>query len=98
MRNNRAAIMLLLVASLSFARRSSAQDAAPSDREMIQQLVQQVKALQEKVTVLESQQPASDPANADAAAQPVNAPAPQDADNNAQPASLLQELHELRGI
>ena len=98
MRNNRAAIMLLLVASLSFPRRSSAQDAAPSDREMIQQLVQQVKALQEKVTVLESQRRASDPANADAATQPVSAPALQAADNNPQPASLLQELHELRGI
>src|SRR5712692_8817216 len=95
---NRAAIILLFVASLSFARRSSAQDAAPSDREMIQQLVQQVKALQEKVTVLESQQPASGSSNADATFQSVNAPNPQAADNPAQPASFLQELHELRGI
>jgi hypothetical protein len=93
MRYNRAAILLLLVASLSLA-----QDANPSEREMIQQLVQQVKALQEKVEALESQQRASAPSNADVAPQPVNTPDPQAADNNAQPASLIQELHELRGI
>src|SRR5664279_5129347 len=50
MRHNRTAILLLLVASVSHA-----QDANPSEREMIQQLVQQVKALQEKVEALESQ-------------------------------------------
>src|ERR1700675_295841 len=93
MRYNRTAIVLLLVASLSHA-----QDAAPSEREMIQQLVQQVKALQEKVTALESQQRAGDPANADATPQPVSPPTPQAADNPAQPASFLQELHEPRGI
>src|SRR5229473_7216219 len=98
MRYSRATTILLLVASLSFARRSYAQDAAPSDREMIQQLVQQVKALQEKVTVLESQQQASGSSNADAASQSVSTPIPQSADNPAQPASFLQELHELRGI
>src|SRR6202165_5721217 len=93
MRYNRTAIVLLLVASLSHA-----QDAAPSEREMIQQLVQQVKALKERFTVLESQQRAGDPANADATPQPVSAPPPQAADNPAQPASFLQELHEPRGI
>src|ERR1700674_5199544 len=93
MRYNRTAIVLLLVASLSHA-----QDAAPSERELIHQLVQQVKALQEKVTVLESQQRAGDPANADATPQPVSPPTPQDADNNAQHRSFLQELHEPRGI
>src|SRR6266849_786720 len=98
MRYSRATTILLLVASLSFARRSYAQDAAPSDQEMIQQLVQQVKALQEKVTVLESQQRASGPSNADTTPQPASTPIPLAADNNAQPASLLEELHELRGI
>jgi hypothetical protein len=49
MRYHRTAILLLLVASLS-----PAQDAAPSEKEMIQQLVQQVEALQEKVAALES--------------------------------------------
>src|SRR4029077_11013427 len=86
-------IILLLVTSLSHA-----QDAAPSEREMIQQLVQQVKTLQEKVQVLESQQRASGPSNADATPQLVSTPAPQAPDNNAQPASLPRELHELRGI
>ena len=56
MRHNRTAILLLLVASVSHA-----QDANPSEREMIQQLVQQVKALQEKVEALESQQRAGGP-------------------------------------
>jgi hypothetical protein len=91
MRYNRAAIILLLVANLSHA-----QDAAPSEREMIQQLVQQVKALQEKVEMLESQQRTGDHADTDSAAQPVSIPTLQAADNNAPPAS--QELHELRGI
>jgi hypothetical protein len=93
MRYNRSAILLLLVASLSLA-----QDANPSEREMIQQLVQQVKALQEKVEALESQLRASAPSNAGATPQPINTPTPQAADNNAQPASLIRELHELRGI
>src|SRR6266404_7870477 len=93
MRYTRTATFLLFVASLSHA-----QDAAPSEREIIQQLVQQVKALQEKVTALESQQRAGDPANADATPQPVSAPPPQDADHPARTASFLQELHELHGI
>jgi hypothetical protein len=93
MRYTRTATFLLFVASLSHA-----QDAAPSEREIIQQLVQQVKTLQEKVTALESQQRASGPSNADTTPQPASTPTPQPADNNAQPASVLQELHELHGI
>jgi hypothetical protein len=50
MRYHRSALILLLVTSLSHA-----QDTGPSDRQMIQELVQQVKALQERVGVLESQ-------------------------------------------
>ena len=60
--------------------------------------MQQVKTLQEKVTALESQQRASGPSNADTTPQPASTPTPQPADNNAQPASVLQELHELHGI
>src|SRR6202163_2042374 len=93
MRYERTAIILFPVASLS-----PAQEAAPSERETIQQLVQEMKAVQEKLKVLESQQRASGPSNADATPQPVSTPAPQAADNNAQPASLSQELHELHGI
>jgi hypothetical protein len=63
---------------------------------MIQELVQQVKALQEKVEMLESQQRTGDHADTDSAAQPVNTPTLQAADKNAPPAS--QELHELHGI
>ena|ERR1700730_455955 len=93
MRYNRTAIILLRVPILS-----RAQDAAPSEREMIQELDQQVKALQKKVKVPESQQRASGPSNADATTQPVSTATPQDADDNAQPASLTQEHHELHGI
>ena len=47
------AIILLLVSSVSYAQN------VPSEREEIQQLVLQVKALQERVRVLESQQGAN---------------------------------------
>src|ERR1700676_4089689 len=86
------ATMLLLVASLSHA-----QGTALSEREMIQQLVQEVKALQEKVDVLEAQRRASALTNA-AAPQPVTTPTPQAADSTVQSPSLIPELHELRGI
>jgi hypothetical protein len=86
------ATMLLLVASLSHA-----QDTASSEREMIQQLVQQVKALQEKVDVLEAQRRASALTNADAP-QSVTTPTLQAADSTVQSPSLIPELHELRGI
>jgi hypothetical protein len=93
MRYNRTTIILLLVV----ARLSHAQDAGPSEREMIQQLVQQVKTLQEKVNVLESQQRPGSASNADATSQPASTTTPPAADN-AQPASLPQGLHELHGI
>jgi hypothetical protein len=93
MRYNSTAILLLLIASLSHA-----QDAALSDREMIQQLVLQVKALQEKVQALESEQRRSAPAEAGAVAAPVITSDAQAVDNKPQPPSVLQELHELRGI
>jgi hypothetical protein len=92
MRYNRAAIMLLLVANLSYA-----QDAAPSDREMIQQLVQKVNALEAKVKRLESQHGVDNPPDAKATAEPpLSTPDPQIADNSAQP--LAEQLHESHGI
>jgi hypothetical protein len=93
MRYNRTAILLLLVASLS-----RAQDAAPSEQEMVQQLVQQVKALQERVAALESRQQANTLPQAEATSLSASAPCPQAVDNNLPPPSLIQELHELRGI
>jgi hypothetical protein len=86
------AIVLSLVAGVS-----QAQATAPSEGEMIQQLVQQVKALQEKVDVLEAQRRASAPTHADAP-QPASTPTPQAADSTVQAASLPAELHELNGI
>jgi hypothetical protein len=93
MRFIRATIMLLLVASLSHA-----QDSTLSDREMIQQLVQQVKALQDKVAMLESRQRTDSPQDPTAAEPSALAPGQPSVENNEQPPSLSQELHELRGI
>jgi hypothetical protein len=90
---NLTAMLLLLVASLGHA-----QEAAPSEQEMIQQLVQQVKALQEKVAALEAaRQPGSATSSADAASPPASAPTPPVANENKQSTDLRQELHELRG-
>src|SRR3979490_3213914 len=93
MRYHRAALILLLVSVFSHA-----QDAVPSDRELIQRLAQQVKALQEKVDALESQHRASEPPDADARATPLSASPPQVADGNGQNPPLMQELHESHGI
>jgi hypothetical protein len=93
MRCTRTAMLLLLLASLSHA-----QGAAPSEQETIQQLVQQVKALQQKVAALESQQSFNAPSKASAEPPSASAPVAQDADNNAQTVSPIPELHELRGI
>jgi hypothetical protein len=94
MRFNKATVMLLLLASLSHA-----QDSTPSDREMIQQLVQQVKALQDKVAILESRQRTDPPPDPNAIAEPaMTTAAPPSTENNEQPLSVSQELHELRGI
>jgi hypothetical protein len=92
MRHSRAAIVLLLVATLSHA-----QEAAPSQRDMIQQLARQVKVLQEKVEALESQLRSSSSSDTDTISQSAATPAAQAADNT-QSASVLQELHELHGI
>ena len=91
MRHNRMAILLLL-ASLGHA-----QDVTPSEHETIQQLVQQVKDLQDKVKVLESQPRAS--VSSDVAASPqAGAPPPQDPASDTQNESLSQEIHRLNGI
>jgi hypothetical protein len=91
-RYNRTAIILLLVSSVSYAQN------VPSEREEIQQLVQQVKTLQERVRVLESQRGADSTSNTDATAQALSTPTPQAAQNNAPPASIPEVLHELHGI
>jgi len=103
MNYNRTAILLLLVASLSHAQdavpsQGDRSERDPSEHEMIQQLVQQVKALQEKVAALESQRRVNAPSNTDATSPSVSTPTPQPADNDAPPPFLAQELHELRGF
>jgi hypothetical protein len=92
---NRAAIILLLVAKLTYS-----QNAVPSERDLIQQLAEQVKVLQAKVVVLESAQGVSCTPAASAAPQAVSKSTTQtvDVDNDVQPTSLERELHEVRGI
>jgi hypothetical protein len=78
-----------------------AQDAAPSVRETIQQLVQQVKELQDKVKVLESQPGfgANPGQGSGSTYQPAAGPSPtQEEASNLQRESLPEELHELHGI
>lgn len=96
MRYDRTPILLLLVLLL-LTGRSQAQDAAPSEQEVVQQLVQQVKALQEKVTALEAQHtPAT--SGPEASSPSVAAPAVPAPDKNPELAALSHELDERRGI
>ena len=86
--------LLLLLAGLS-----QAQGAVPSERETIQQLVQEVKELQDKVKVLESQQRSSASNVHDVSTETNGTPSSAEKQsNNSQPESLSQELHELHGI
>jgi len=95
MRYHRTVITLLLLVPI--ASQGHAQDVAPPERETIQQLVQQVKELQNKVAVLESQQRSS--ANP-GPPEPTSAPPPSASEeaSTTPPESLLRELHELHGI
>ncbi len=95
MRFNRAALILLLISGVS-----RAQQQVQPDAETIQQLVRQVRVLQEKVDALEAQQPAKDtPATAspDSASASAGVSTPT-SDATAQVPGFAQELHELRGI
>jgi len=95
MRYHRTVIALLLLVPI--ASQGHAQNAAPPERETIQQLVQQVKELQNKVAVLESQQRSS---STPGPPEPTSAPPPSASEeaSTTPPESLLRELHELRGI
>src|SRR5580692_4668201 len=86
------AIILLLVSSVSYAQN------VPSEREEIQQLVQQVKALQERVRVLESLNGTNSTSSADGTPQAVSTPTVQTVPTDAPPASIPEVLHELHGI
>jgi hypothetical protein len=66
---------------------------------MIQQLAQQVRELQEKVKLLESERVPVDSNNVSASNPVPTAPAgAEETNKGAQPESVLQELHELHGI
>jgi hypothetical protein len=91
---NRTAIALLMLTSSL----SHAQNAAPSEREMVQQLVQQIKELQDKVKELESQQGSGANPIQSGTFQPADGPPSEEEVSNIQRESLAQQLHELHGI
>lgn len=94
-RNRRFLMLLLMITSLGYA-----QNPTPSEREMIEQLAQQVKALQEQVKLLESQRQRPGPdANNSAALNSMGTgpPAAEDA-SDPQHEPFLQGLHDLNGI
>ncbi|HEY4762711.1 MAG TPA: hypothetical protein VIH75_03485 [Candidatus Sulfotelmatobacter sp.] len=82
--------VLLLLSSLCYP-----QDAPSTDPETIRQLVQQVKDLQERVKLLESQQNHTDASTPDSPNLPM--PPAEPADQTPAP-TVGQELHEAHGI
>jgi len=94
MRHHQSVTVLLLLMSTQ----GSAQQAASPEQETIQELVQQLKELQNRVKELESHQPiASSTQSAPAQMADSRPPAPEETSNTQLP-FLPQELHELRGI
>jgi hypothetical protein len=96
MRFSRWVLTVLLVITVV----THAQDSLQSDRELIQQLVRQVKELQEKVQALEVRKPSAsgDPAGGPAPLAVVSPPS-ETADGGTAPLqSILQQLHENHGI
>jgi len=101
---NRMAIPLLLLATIA-----RAQQAAPDDRQVTQQLMQQVKDLQERVLKLESQRCVAGPPNVGTtsetfkpspAAPPATPPGPhpQETAEEAQSSSFSHDIHEFHGF
>ena len=82
----------MLVSSLSYAQN------VPSEHEEIQQLVQQINALQERVRVLESLKSDNPTSSVDGTAQTVSSPTVQTAQTDAPPGPIPEALHELHGI
>jgi hypothetical protein len=85
------ATVLLLLSSLCYP-----QDTPSTDPETIRQLVQQVKDLQERVKLLESQQNHTDASTRDSSNLPM--PSAEPADQTAPAPTVGQELHEAHGI
>lgn len=86
----RVAVLLIM-----FGVMCQAQDNGPSDRETIQQLVQQVKELQKEVAELKAQRSAEQ--NSTQTVTQNSATPQNEASQDPQP-SLAQEIHDLRGI
>jgi hypothetical protein len=101
---NRMAIPLLLLATMA-----RAQQAAPDDRQVTQQLMQQVKDLQERVLKLESQRCVAGPPDIGTTSEtlkpsPVAPPTtppgspPQETVEEAQASSFSRDMHNLHGL
>jgi hypothetical protein len=90
---NGTTVLLLLIASLGHA-----QEADKSDQETVRQLVQQVRELQDKVKVLESQHPATAAAIPPVSAPPASTTAENVPENDVKLAFAEQERHEFHGI
>src|ERR1700685_4688520 len=86
-----AAAVLFLLSSLCYP-----QEATPTDPETIGQLVQQVKDLQERVRVLESQQRPADASIPKAPNLPT--PSVEPAERSAAASAVAEEIHETHGI
>jgi hypothetical protein len=85
------AAVLFLFSSLCYP-----QDTAPTDPETIRQLVQQVKDLQERVRILESQQSRAGASTPNSPSLPI--PSTEPTEQAATAPTILQEVHEARGI
>src|SRR5450755_3303810 len=72
------------------------QDITPTDPEAIRRLVQQLKDLQERVRVLESQQNHADASTPNSSNPPT--PRVEPTDRTESDRSVAEELHEVRGI
>jgi hypothetical protein len=86
-----AATVLFLLSSLCYP-----QEATPVDPETIRQLVQQVKDLQERVRILEAQQGHASVSTPNSQNLPI--PSVEPAEQAATAPTILEEIHEARGI
>jgi hypothetical protein len=86
-----AASVLFLLSSLCYP-----QESTPTDPETTGQLVQQVKDLQERVRILESKQNHADASTPNSPNPPI--PSVEPAERAAPAPTILQEIHETRGI
>jgi hypothetical protein len=89
-------LQLLTVGLILVTIQGSAQDPAPSDREVIQQLVQEIQQLKSRLTTLEAERATTSNHPENTAVLPSAASTA--SANDATPTPVLEALHELHGI